>query len=84
MHFTIEAAELIIESSGEKVSGGTIIWDNAKTEKQAKKIGNKLIENNNVWSVWIHKWENEEKNDDPLYQWRKYKSDKDWFGTSGW
>jgi hypothetical protein len=79
--FKVEAAEKI-QVGSQVESGDTIISQNCKTLTQAKKLGEKLLKNNNVYSVWIHQFELYEQGD-PVYQWRKYQNES-WTGTSGW
>ncbi len=79
--FKVEAAEKI-QVGSQIESGDTIISQNCNTLTQAKKLGEKLLKSNNVYSVWIHQFELDEQGD-PVYQWRKYQNES-WIGTSGW
>jgi hypothetical protein len=84
MYYEIEGAELIVNTDGSQESGDTIIKKIAKTEKNAKKIGEQLLKNNRVLSVWIRGWKCEKQDGDPLCGFNRYKSDIKWNIERGW
>ena len=81
--FEIKATEKLTDASGCIVSGDTIRFANAVTEKKAKQIGEKFLNEYNVLSVFIHKVEVNGIGD-PLYQWVKYEDDSKWSSANYW